>query len=112
MNKVFISQPMRGKTTKQIKQERKYIVDKLTSLGYEVINSVLFEEEHNSIYMLGKSIMLLSDADYILFMDKWQKSRGCRIERSIAEDYDITILDESKLMDTNLVDDIKFKYDL
>jgi hypothetical protein len=45
-------------------------------------------------------------------MDKWQKSRGCRIERSIAEDYDITILDESKLMDTNLVDDIKFKYDL
>ena len=38
MNKVIISQPMRGKTEQQIREERAQLVSELTEKGYEVLD--------------------------------------------------------------------------
>lgn len=91
--KVFISQPMGNRTPEQIMNERQVIENKLKAHGYKVIDSVLDPKDHSLVYMLGKSIQLMSKADVVYFMNGWKNSRGCKVERLIAEDYDLEILD-------------------
>lgn len=114
--KVFISQPMRGKTTNQIKLDRQAIIDKVTSLGHTVIDSVIYDSYYNDIYMLAKSIQLMSFADIVVFMDGWSKSRGCKVERQVAEDYGLQILEQNELnklsSNETFNEDIKYKYDI
>ena len=77
--KVFISQPMRGKTTEKIKEEREQIVQELEKQGYEVINSILdISEGRSPVFYLAKSLELLDEADCVVFMKGWQEARGCR----------------------------------
>ena len=96
--KVFISQPMRGKTTEKIKEERKQVVQELEKQGYEVINSILdISEGKSPIYYLAKSIELLDNADGVLFMPGWQNARGCKIEYYVAKYYHKFILADSEI---------------
>ena len=84
----MISQPMRGKTNEQIREERKALVEALEEEGYEVVDTVLDISENKSpIYYLSKSIELLDQADAVVFMRGWQEARGCKIEYQIAKDY-------------------------
>lgn len=88
--KVMISQPMKGKTNEQIKQERKQLVKELTDMGYEVLDTV-FEnapaDEDVAIYMLSQSIRFLGRADMVVFMKGWEYARGCKIEHEVAVNY-------------------------
>lgn len=88
--KVMISQPMKGKTNEQIKQERKQLVKELTDAGYEVLDTV-FEnapaDEDVAIYMLSQSIRFLGRADLVVFMKGWEYARGCKIEHEVAVNY-------------------------
>ena len=86
--KIMISQPMRGKTSEQIRQEREELVRKLEEQGHYVIDTVLdISEDRSPIYYLAKSIELLDQADAVVFMRGWQYARGCRIEYQVAKDY-------------------------
>lgn len=80
--KVMISQPMRGKTNEQIRQERAELVQKLENKGYEVVDTV-FEnapaDEDVAIYMLSQSIRYIGKVDGIVFMKGWENARGCKI---------------------------------
>ena len=91
--KVFISQCMAGKTNEEIILERSLLVSKLENKGYQVIDSVL-NIDANPVYLLGKSIELLSEADFIYLMPGWENGRGCRIEKLVADNYEIPILEE------------------
>ena len=88
--KVMISQPMRGKTNEQIKQEREQLVKELTDAGYEVLDTV-FEnapaDEDVAIYMLSQSIRFLGRANLVVFMKGWEHARGCKIEHEVAVNY-------------------------
>ena len=88
--KVMISQPMRGKTNEQIKQEREQLVKELTDAGYEVLDTV-FEnaptDEDVAIYMLSQSIRFLGRADMVVFLKGWEHARGCKIEHEVAVNY-------------------------
>lgn len=90
MKKVMISQPMKGKTNEQIKNERAELVKELQEAGYEVLDTV-FEnapaDEDVAIYMLSQSIRYLGKADMIVFMKGWEKARGCKIEHQVAVEY-------------------------
>lgn len=90
MKKVMISQPMKGKTSEQIKKERAELVKELQEAGYEVLDTV-FEnapaDEDIAIYMLSQSIRYLGKADMIVFMKGWEKARGCKIEHQVAVEY-------------------------
>lgn len=87
--KIMISQPMNGKTEKQIKDERKYLVQELEEQGHEVIDTIIkdFDDEVSPILYLAKSIEFLDKADAIIFMKGWEDARGCVIEHLIAEKY-------------------------
>ncbi len=87
--KAMISQPMRGKTTEQIREERKELVKTLQEQGYEVIDTVFddFEEGKTPLYYLAKSIEYLANADILVCMKGWEEARGCRIEEQCAKEY-------------------------
>lgn len=93
--KIMISQPMRGKTNEQIREERGELVKELESQGHKVIDTVLDISENKSpVYYLSKSIELLDKADAVVFMKGWQEARGCRIEYTVAVEYGKFIKEE------------------
>lgn len=88
--KIMISQPMRGKTNEQIKQEREMLVKQLEAEGHEVLNTIFDlapKDCNTAIYYLSKSIEFLGQADGVIFMPGWQQARGCRIEYQVATEY-------------------------
>ena len=96
MTKVFISQPMKGKTNQEIEQERKEIIEKVEKcLGeIEVIDSFFKDAPHDAkpLWFLGKSLELLSTADVIVLGKDWENARGCKIEHECAIQYGIKII--------------------
>ena len=78
---VFISQPMAGKSTDEIKQERERIKRQLKLIYTEPCNIVdSFMEGKvdgkTPLWCLGESIKYLSEADLAVFSKGWEKSRG------------------------------------
>lgn len=89
--KVMISQPMRGKTNEQIRQEREELVEELEMQGYEVVDTIFADETPKdsdiAMYFLSKSIEAMAKVDGIIFMPGWKEARGCKIEYRIALEY-------------------------
>ena len=94
MKKLFISQPMGGKTDEEIKAERAKAIEAASELvgePMEVIDS-FFEKapaDAKPLWFLGKSLELLAGADIAYFAKGWQDARGCRIEHTCAVEYNI-----------------------
>lgn len=95
--KVFISQPMRGLTEQQIRDERtKYwnvirflLAEKLKvdADSIELLDSIL-KQNNTPTNLLAKSIEIMGEADIVVFLPNWQGSRGCQIEWSVANEYE------------------------
>lgn len=99
MKKLFISQPMRGKTDEEILSVReKAIASAERHLGekVEVIDSFFKNApvEAKPLWFLGKSLELLSTADVVYFANGWEEARGCRIENICAIEYGIELMIE------------------
>lgn len=97
MKKLFISQPMRGKTDEEILKEREIAIEKARDvLGeeVEVIDSFFQSAPVNAkpLWFLGKSLELLSTADIVYFADGWENARGCKIEYECVVEYGIDII--------------------
>ena len=111
--KIFLSQPMHGKTIEEIKEKRKL----LKAAGYiwyvkhygfypekkdiEFISTIddkdpvdkLTEEEKEKInpriYRLGHALERLSEADMVIFDDEYQSANGCLVEMTTCVMYKI-----------------------
>jgi hypothetical protein len=97
MKKVFISQPMRGKTNGQILAERDEAINAvrfyLAESQAEIIDTFFKDFNGNRLEFLGKSIMEgLAKADVAVFVGDWQNYDGCRCEHFIAAQYKIPCL--------------------
>lgn len=98
MKKLFISQPMKNKTDKEILEERKraiILAKNLVNDDVEIIDS-FFEgapAEAKPLWFLGKAIELLSTADLAYFASGWREARGCAIEHECAVKYNIDIIE-------------------
>ena len=102
--RLFISQPMRGKTDEQIEREREELVEIAEAMyfgcgGVEVIDS-FFKGGLNAptgskvpLYYLSKSLELLATADAVIFAKDWQGARGCRIEHECAKQYGVPMIE-------------------
>lgn len=102
--RLFISQPMRGKTNEQIEREREELVEIAEAVyfgrgGVEVIDS-FFKGGLNApagakapLYYLSKSLELLATADAVIFAKDWQGARGCRIEHECAKQYGVPMIE-------------------
>ena len=90
--KVMICQPMSGKSEEQIRQERDELINKIQEEGDTYIDTIFQDEVPEGydipIYYLAKSIETIAYADKIIFMDGWDKARGCLIEHEVATSYD------------------------
>lgn len=99
--KVMISQPMNGKKESQIRLERQKVIKNLEDLGWQVIDTIFIEEAPKScdtaIYYLSKSVEAISKVDAVMFMNGWEKARGCRIEHDICLQYEIPTMYEYEL---------------
>lgn len=102
--RLFISQPMRGKTDEQIEREREKLVEIAEAVYFgrgrvEVIDS-FFKGGLNAptgskvpLYHLSKSLELLATADAVIFARDWQGARGCRIEHECAKQYRVPMIE-------------------
>ena len=101
MKKLFISQPMKGKTNEEILAARKMAIESAErNLGekVEVIDSFFKDAPHdaNHLWYLAKSLELMSTADVVYFAKDWEKYRGCRIENTCAVEYGIDVIEDYK----------------
>lgn len=99
MKKLFVSQPMRGKTDEEILAERKKAIESAKrNLGepVEVIDSFFQNAPADArpLWFLGKSLELLSTADIAYFAKGWEDARGCRIENQCAIEYGIEVIED------------------
>ena len=95
MRKIFISQPMNGKSERIIRDERNRVVFAFAlEKEYEIIDSIINLGPANPVQYLAKSIELMNDADCVLMMKGWERARGCRIEHEVAVAYGKEIIYE------------------
>lgn len=98
--RLFISQPMRGKSDEEIESEREDLIAiaKAVYAGrgeVEVIDSFFKggldvpAGAKAPLYYLSKSLELLATADVAIFAKDWREARGCRIEHECADGYGI-----------------------
>ena len=102
--RLFISQPMRGKSDEEIESEREDLIAiaKAVYAGrgeVEVIDSFFKgrldvpADAKAPLYHLGKSLELLATADVVIFAERWRDARGCRIEHECAKQYGVSTIE-------------------
>lgn len=100
--KVFISQPMKGRTDAEIIAIREKLFDEykakhpdaeLMDAYSEVMDRMgeFYTYEHPPIAMLAESLKLLADSDIVIMAPRWENHRGCQIEQQVAKYYDVPI---------------------
>ncbi len=92
--KLFISQPMNGKSDGEIQKIRDGAIAEVKGIfgeDIDLIDSVIKDapRDANGLWYLGNSILLMSKADVVYFAKGWKKARGCVIENAIAIAYDL-----------------------
>lgn len=97
--KIYISQPMKGKSDELVAAERKLIIERVKSMygdDVEILDS-LFNDyntshiKHPSVAFLGRSLEVLAQADVAFFSSGWKSARDCRIEYDVARLYGVKI---------------------
>lgn len=99
MKKLFISQPMKGKTDEEILAERRKAIrsaERQLGEAIEVIDSFFQSSPADAkpLWFLGKSLELLAGADIAYFAKGWQEARGCKIENICAIEYGIAVIED------------------
>jgi hypothetical protein len=109
MNKVMISQPMKGLTEKQIVETQNRFLDFAKKENMEVMNTYFKDEwfakiELNHIgvvqvpvYYLAKSLEKMAYCNAVYFAKGWESARGCQIEHEVALQYGLNILYEEQI---------------
>lgn len=104
--KAMLSQPMAGKTEKEIVETRERAIVALHEAGYDVINTLFTDEWYSKESMtergvvqiplcfLAKSLENMSLCHAAYFCKGWEDARGCRIEHDAAVAYGLTVLYE------------------
>lgn len=99
--KVFISQPMGGKTAEEIRKQREdaaYCVQEMYGVErseIEIIGSYFgdFTRDAHPLVYLGRALVMMADADLVCFAPGWEQARGCCIENMAAHEYGKEILE-------------------
>jgi hypothetical protein len=70
--------------------------DRLTAEGYDVINPLKLNHNHDKSYdaYMKEDVKALCDCDCIYMLLNWQDSNGAKIEKQIAEYLKIKIIYE------------------
>lgn len=95
--KVYISQPYDNKSYVELEMDRAYAINNLQTFNHEVIDDYVRNEtsidRDSAIYQLSDDLKKLSEADAVYFLDGWENSPRCQVERKVCEVYGIKIYD-------------------
>ena len=106
MKKAMLSQPMAGKTNKEIVATREKAISVLKEKGYEIVNTLFTDEWYSKdaiaergvvqipLCFLAKSLENMSLCHAAYFCKGWENARGCRIEHEAAVAYGLEIFYE------------------
>lgn len=99
VKKLFISQPMKGKSDEEILAVREEAIKRATEMvkcDVEVIDSFFKDApvEAKPLWYLAKSLELLAEADVAYFAEGWDEARECKIEHECAVQYGIDRIEE------------------
>ena len=106
VKKAMLSQPMGGKTDKEIVEKRERAIKVLEAKGYEVVNTLFTDEWYSHENMekrgvvqiplcfLAKSLEKMSLCHTVYFCKGWENARGCKIEHEAAVAYGLDIIYE------------------
>lgn len=96
--RVFISQPMKGKTKEEIEAASASVRTALERSGHTVkgyIGDKAPVSTNEALWYLGMSITMLAECDALLYTEEWKGvssvTRGCRAEMKCAELYGIPV---------------------
>lgn len=87
-NTIYISIPITGRDDKKQREKADRIKHFLSRKGWNAINPFDIYVGPDATYgdYLGSDVRLIIDHCQAIFMcDGWQESKGCRIERFVAE---------------------------
>ena len=108
MKKAMLSQPMAGKTEKEIVKTRERAIAALKERGYEIVNTLFTDEWYSNEAMkergvvqiplcfMAKSLENMSLCHAAYFCAGWENARGCRIEHEAAMAYGLEVLYEEE----------------
>lgn len=97
MKKLFISCPMKGRTEKNIRETFDYLHKVAEAVFDEELEDIdtyieddAPETAREAVWYLGKSIQMMSEADYFIgIYDEQRAFNGCVIENQVAKFYGI-----------------------
>nr|DAG34109.1 MAG TPA: protein of unknown function DUF4406 [Caudoviricetes sp.] len=94
--KIFISQPMRGKTDAEILAERERAIKAAKAKwgdDVEVLESFFqgAPTEAKPLWFLGESLKAMADANAVIVCEGWSDTRGCKVEIIAAEAYKLLV---------------------
>lgn len=93
--KIYISGKITG-IENQAEQLFEKAENELTLKGYEVINPLKLNHQHDKSWhsYMKEDIKALCDCEEIFMLSNWAESKGATIERTIAMSLDIKVLYE------------------
>ena len=94
--KIFISQPIRGKTDAEILAERERAIKAAKAKwgdDVEVLESFFrgAPAEAKPLWFLGESLKVMAGADAIILCKGWSEARGCKVEIAAADAYKLPV---------------------
>lgn len=98
---VFISQPMQNKTEDEIKTARNEAINLVNGIfdNATILDSYFpdypYSEYNNinkSLWYLLKSLEVLAQADYAVFLPGYENARGCALEKECCDKYGISTI--------------------
>ena len=90
--KVFVSQPMRGKTNEEIMKERERVKDVVKRLyplhivKVEILDSFI-KNSNSSLETFIRGLNKMYEADLVYFVKGFKEYKGCKLEFEIATQY-------------------------
>lgn len=94
--KIFISQPMQGKTDAEILAERERAIKAAKAKWGDDVEALesFFRgapTEAKPLWFLGESLKVMADADAVIVCKGWSKARGCKAEIFAADAYKLPV---------------------
>lgn len=96
--KIYLSVPITGHNEKEVREHADLIKATLSRAGHDVVNPFEIYAGMKPTYAdyLCSDLRALADCDAIFLCKGWQFSRGCRIERTFAEEFGLQVMTEEQ----------------
>ena len=92
MFEIFVSQNTKGKTEKEIRREEERALGLGKNYFGEDVKIKPTPTNQKDVFLVEKTIDVLKNSDAVYFVDGWQQSGKCRLEKMVALANDMTIL--------------------